>query len=68
MRAVNGSSNSREPMQTVAATHGDLLAFAQWWMYARGHWPPNRRGFRSDSLIRPQYLLNWCDLDIKGAP
>lgn len=32
MRAVNGSPNSGEHMQTVTSTHGDMLAFAQWWI------------------------------------
>ncbi len=32
LRAINGSPNLGEHMQTVASTHGDLLTFAQWWI------------------------------------
>jgi hypothetical protein len=35
MRAVNGSPNSGEHLQTVASTHASLMAFALWWIERR---------------------------------
>lgn len=35
LRAINGSPNAGEHLQVVASTHGNLLAFAQWWLQGR---------------------------------
>lgn len=35
MRAINGSPNSGEHMQSVASTHGSLLEFSGWWAQRR---------------------------------
>ena len=35
MRGVNGSPNAGEHLQAVKSTHGNLLAFAQWWLEGR---------------------------------